>query len=54
MKGLVILVLTSIGGAIGWWLLERFGIFAAFMGSLVGTAAGLYYANKLSRYYLGG
>lgn len=52
MKAIVWLALSSLGGWIGWGLGERFGLFTAFMLSLVGTAVGVYAANRISRAYL--
>ena len=43
---------ASLGGWLGWALGERFGIMAAFFLSLVGTAAGLWGANRVKRHYL--
>jgi uncharacterized membrane protein YbhN (UPF0104 family) len=44
---------ASIGGAVGWWALSRLGIFAAFMGSIVGTALGIYLGRRLSLHWGG-
>jgi uncharacterized protein YcfJ len=49
---MLVLAGTSLGGWIGWALGDRFGLMAAFMLSLVGTAAGLYFANRIARNYL--
>ena len=43
----------TVGGWIGWALAERFGLYAAFLLSLVGTAAGLYYGRVLARRWFG-
>ena len=48
MKRLLGFVGCSIGGAIGWALGEPFGIFAAFMVSMVGTAAGYFAGWKVA------
>lgn len=40
---------ATVGGYAGWALAERFGMFAAFMVSIVGTAAGVYAANRITR-----
>jgi uncharacterized membrane protein YbhN (UPF0104 family) len=42
---------ATIGGAVGWWALSRLGIFAAFMGSIVGTAVGLYLGRRLALHW---
>ena len=46
------LIGATVGGAIGWWLGARFGIMAAFSLSVVGTAAGVYFARRWFREYL--
>jgi hypothetical protein len=51
MKGLLILILTSIGGWLGWWLGYHVGLFAALALSMIGTGAGLYYGRKLLDMY---
>jgi hypothetical protein len=42
----MILLGASVGGAIGWWAGAHFGIVAAFVLSLIGTAAGVYFARR--------
>jgi hypothetical protein len=44
---LAVLLGTSVGGAVGWWLGARFGLFAACWLSLIGTGAGLYAGRRL-------
>ena len=44
---------ATVGGAVGWWLGSLFGFVAACFASLVGTAAGVYAANRLTRHWLG-
>ena len=51
MKGILILAATALGGWIGWALGERLGLGVALFLSLVGTAAGLYFARRLMRYF---
>ncbi len=53
MTKLMILVFTTIGSGVGWWLGERFGIMMAFFLSLVGTAFGLYWGNRIGRDHFG-
>ena len=52
MRGLIGFVGASVGGWIGWALAERFGFMAAFFVSLVGTAFGIYAANRFSRRWM--
>ncbi len=46
MTRLIVLVGATAGGWLGWWLGERFGLMTAFLVSLVGTAAGVYFARR--------
>jgi hypothetical protein len=38
----------TIGGWIGWAIGDHFGLFAAFVLSIIGTGVGLYYGRKLA------
>ncbi len=38
---------ASLGGAIGWWAGDRFGLFSAFILSMVGTGVGLYLGRRM-------
>ena len=53
IKGMLILLVTSVTGGLGWWLGMFVNIWLAFFLSLVGTAVGVYYANRIARHYLG-
>ncbi|MBK8006950.1 MAG: hypothetical protein IPK12_24630 [Gemmatimonadetes bacterium] len=44
---------ATIGGYAGWALGARVGTMTAFMVSMVGTGAGIYYGRKLGREYEG-
>ena len=44
-------LLALILGALGGWLPLRFGLFASFMGGLVGTALGVWLGRKLAQHY---
>jgi predicted esterase YcpF (UPF0227 family) len=44
---------AMLGGWIGWWLAARFGPTAGFIVSLLGSGLGLYWARRITRYYLG-
>jgi hypothetical protein len=39
---------ATLGGAIGWAIGQPFGIFTAFLVSMVGTGAGLYAGRRLA------
>ncbi len=49
MKKVIIMITTTVGSAVGWWLGSDFGIMTAFMVSIVGFALGVYYGNKLAK-----
>ena len=53
MKGILYVILSTIGGSLGWWLGSRLGVFGAFFLSLIGTAAGVYFATRISRTFVG-
>jgi hypothetical protein len=44
---------ATVGSAVGWWLGSLFGFMPAFFVSIVGTALGVYAANRLTRHWLG-
>lgn len=41
----------TIGGWIGWVLGDRFGLFAAFILSIIGTGIGLYVGRRIASDY---
>jgi hypothetical protein len=49
---LVILLASSIGGGIGWWLGEFGGLFMAFVVSMIGTGVGMYAGARFVREYM--
>lgn len=51
MKKLFILIGTTIGSGIGWWLGQKIGIMTAFALSMVGTGLGMYYGIRFARDY---
>ena len=53
MKTILVLLGSSLGGWAGWVLGEHFGMMAAFMVSMVGTALGVYAARWFIREYAG-
>jgi len=52
VKGLLVLVGSSIAGALGWWLGDLVGTWTAFVTSTVFTGAGAYLTRRLSQDYL--
>ena len=51
MKKLFIFAGTTIGSSIGWWLGAKVGLMTAFMVSIVGTGAGMYYGARAAQNY---
>lgn len=52
MVWIVVTFAASVGGAIGWWLGAFAGGAMAFIVSLFGTAAGVYFARRFVAQYL--
>jgi hypothetical protein len=52
MNRLLILVGATMGGAIGWWLGDHVGLMTAFLASVLGTGAGVYFGLRVARRYL--
>ena len=48
---LVVLIATTVGGAIGWWAGAKIGLMTAFFVSMVGTGLGLYYGKRIANHY---
>ncbi len=51
MRKLLILIGTTLGSAIGWWLGDKVGLMTAFVLSMVGTGVGMYFGIKYAREY---
>ncbi len=45
------LVAATLGSALGWWIGSFVGLMTAFILSVVGTAAGVYFGGRLAREY---
>lgn len=46
MTRLLSFIGATLGGSLGWWLGERWGMMTAFLLGVVGTAAGVYLARR--------
>lgn len=44
---------ATVGGWIGWYVGNFAGIFMAFVVSMIGTGAGIYFAKRLADQWLG-
>jgi uncharacterized membrane protein YeaQ/YmgE (transglycosylase-associated protein family) len=53
MKGLMGWIGATVGGWLGWWIGDHVGLFTAFIVSMVGTGAGLYFGRRIASHYLG-
>jgi hypothetical protein len=53
MTRILMFLAATIGGSIGWWLGAFIGFMTAFVFSVVGTAAAVYYARRWSMQYIG-
>jgi uncharacterized membrane protein YbhN (UPF0104 family) len=49
MEKILVIMGASVGGALGWWLGQRAGMMTAFFVSVLGTAAGTYFARRWVR-----
>ena len=52
MRGIIVMLASTIAGAVGWKLGAYAGTFTAFALSIVGTAAGVYFGRWFAREYL--
>jgi len=49
MEKLLVLVVSTLGSAAGWWVGARVGLMTAFFCSIVGLAAGVWAGRRLAR-----
>lgn len=40
---------ATVGGAVGWWAVARFGTMTAFIVSTITSGVGLYYGNRWAK-----
>ncbi len=43
---------ATIGSWLGWWMASSAGFFTAFLVSMVGMAAGIYFGKRVAQHYL--
>jgi len=48
MTKVIVMITSTVGSGVGWWLGDSYGIMTAFMLSIVGLAAGVYYGKRLA------
>jgi hypothetical protein len=51
VEKLLVMIVSTVGSAIGWWLGARVGIMTAFMVSIVGLALGVWGGRRLARHW---
>ena len=51
MTKLLMFLGSTVGGYIGWWCGERVGFMTAFIISMVGTGAGMYFGRRVAQHY---
>ncbi len=51
MEKLLVMIVSTIGSAIGWWLGAQVGIMTAFLVSIVGLAFGVWGGRRLARHW---
>lgn len=49
MKKVLVMVVSTVGSAVGWWLGARIGIMSAFMLSMVGLGVGIWGGVRLAQ-----
>ena len=47
MRRISVLVITSVGSGLGWWLGMHIGIFTALVLCMIGTGVGMYIGRRL-------
>jgi hypothetical protein len=53
MSWILTLAATALGGWIGWALGEHFGVFTAYLLSVVGSAVALFWTRRFTRNLFG-
>ena len=48
MTKIIVMLTTTVGSALGWWLGARFGIMTAFVLSMIGFGVGMWAGRKLA------
>lgn len=49
MTKIIVMITSTVGSGVGWWLGDSFGIMTAFMLSIVGLALGVYAGKRLAQ-----
>lgn len=52
MTKLLVFLGSTIGGGVGWWAGESYGMMTAFVVSMIGTGVGVYAGRRIARDYL--
>lgn len=51
-KRLLVMLVSTLVSAVGWWLGAKVGIMTAFLTSIVGLAVGVWWGQKLAREWM--
>ncbi len=51
MTKLLVLILSTVGSAAGWWIGDKVGLMTAFILSIFGLAAGVWGGRALARHW---
>lgn len=49
MEKVIVMIASTLGGSVGWWVGSGVGFMTAFLVSIVGTGIGIYYGRRLAR-----
>lgn len=52
MKKLCLIIFITLGGYLGWWLGESFGLMTAYFLSVAGSLSGVFAGCVINRKYL--
>lgn len=50
MKKIIVTSITILGGWLGWWIGDHFGLMTAFLLSMVCTGLGIYFGRRLVQF----
>jgi hypothetical protein len=50
MKKIIVTSITILGGWLGWWIGDHFGLMIAFLLSMICTGLGIYFGRRLVQF----
>lgn len=51
MTKIIVMLTSTVGSGVGWWLGDSFGIMTAFMLSIVGMGVGMWSGKRLAQHW---